>query len=447
VAEGAKVYTHRNPVTMDTGVPVLPLGQPLTTTSPTLSCITPSLQHVIQVQPVYYSTFIQSAGQIINLFGSNDTVIISSGPTEYITNYFVTTTIVNSIPATQSDSTMSSGASNGGSLSASTTALSPSASTPYIPASTIGTAGQPSNSSIHTPIPPPATLTPEVVPVQSTFTATDGKLSSSTVFQSPLPVGTAGGLPAGKLDTLPASLANQGVIIVVGIPSPQNSDAPGKRGVRWIEPEKPSLNTSSESKTGSPILVERADTTNQDSIAVLNWTAGGTSRGCDAARPWFLNNGQLTDSSGQEVSRDLDQESILFAPSFVNRSVDTQFTFENGILAWTTSDLGNAFFFQCSDDGLVYAGFPNPPKDGCWNVTLAGVKQSSCPVALAKEAADASSSSSSSSQATSLSTTDLFRSSTANGGHVSSLGTSSLLVASATSTQSERAGALSTRSG
>ncbi|EXJ60068.1 hypothetical protein A1O7_04218 [Cladophialophora yegresii CBS 114405] len=328
------------------------------TYGPSGPCPVPSVTSVVVVQAGYYSSFFQSASSIVNLWGNSNTVMINNAPTTYITNTYISTTIISTISTTvvnpSTTGASSSGADVGPILTggSSSTTPAPSASMTPVPPSSSTSLGPSSTSSpIFTPVPPPQT-TPAPAPV---LTSTSVDASGNTVLvevtQTPLALGE--GLPSGTITDLPASLAENGVIVGVAV---------GNLGAK----------------------VKRQAPAGPTAGAVLSGEEGGAALACDVASRFFLEQGQLTDGT-DVVGRNTTDSSALLTPDPDSNNVTTVLSFVDGILNWDTADQGVATFYQCGD-AKVYAGFPNPPREDCYVVTLGGIAATACPVPLRNEA-------------------------------------------------------------
>ncbi|OAP58474.1 hypothetical protein AYL99_07564 [Fonsecaea erecta] len=330
------------------------------TYGPSGPCPVPSVTSVVVVQAGYYSSFFQSASQIVNLFGNGETVTIENAPTTYITNTYITTTIISTVTSVVSPSTTSStstspitsttpsGSASVGPVTTSAapaSSLSTSISTTSTPTSTSTSPGPSTTSTTEfTPIPPPAT-TPTPPPVlTSTSVDAEGNTILVPITQPPLTLGE--GLPSGTVTDLPASSA-----VIIGI-------AVGGLG-------------------GSKVKRQDSGTQAQAS-QLLSGDDGGSSNACDVAVRYFLQGGQLTDGTAV-VGRNTTDYAAVITPDPDFNNVTTVFAFVNGILQWDSPDQGLGSFYHCGDN-KVWAGFPSPPRPDCYDVTLGGIAASACPV-------------------------------------------------------------------
>ncbi|KIY02994.1 uncharacterized protein Z520_01460 [Fonsecaea multimorphosa CBS 102226] len=341
------------------------------TYGPSGPCPVPSVTSVVVVQAGYYSSFFQSASQIVNLFGNGETVTIQNAPTTYITNTYITTTIVSTVTSVVSPSTTLTTPSGGASVGPVTTSATPgsSLSTSISTAST-ATSSTPlpgtstTSSTVFTPVSPPVT-TPTPAPVlTSTSVDAQGNTILVPITQPPLVLGE--GLPSGTVTDLPASSA-----VILGIA------VGGIGGAR----------------------VKRQDSGTEASD-LLSGPDGGSSNACDVAQRYYLQNGQLTNGTYVVGRNTTDSSALMVVDPYLN-NVTTVFAFANGILQWDSTDRGPAQFYRCGDD-KVYAGFQSPPQDDCYNVTLGGIAASACPVPYRN--ADAIASSTTTSQSISTTT-------------------------------------------
>ncbi|ETI25104.1 hypothetical protein G647_04475 [Cladophialophora carrionii CBS 160.54] len=327
------------------------------TYGPSGPCPVPSVTSVVVVQPGYYSSFFQSASSIVNLWGNGNTVMINNAPTTYITNTYISTTIISTITTTvvnpSTTAASSSGADVGPILTGGSSSTTPATSvsmTPMPPSSSISLGPSSTSSPIFTPVPPPET-TPAPAPVlTSTSVDANGNTVLVRVTQTPLALGE--GLPSGTITDLPASLAENGIIVGVAV-------------------------------NGLGAKVKRQAPAGPTAGAVLSGDEGGAALACDVAVRYFLERGQLTDGT-DVVGRNTTDNSALMTPDPDFNNVTTVLSFVDGILNWNSADRGAATFYQCGD-AKVYAGFPNPPKEDCYIVTLGGIAATACPVPLRDE--------------------------------------------------------------
>lgn len=103
---------------------------------------------------------------------------------------------------------------------------------------------------------------------------------------------------------------------------------------------------------------------------------GGVSQdNCDESTALLLQNGKIVSSDGSVGKGFGDahaEMSITIATNAVNRTL----SFEDGILQWSTSDVGLANFFLCS--GTLFAGFPLTPANDCIPLRIGGIAGSAC---------------------------------------------------------------------
>ncbi|EXJ73504.1 uncharacterized protein A1O5_03265 [Cladophialophora psammophila CBS 110553] len=343
------------------------------TYGPSGPCPVPSVTSVVVVQAAYYSSVFQSASQIVNLFGNGDTVTIQNAPTTYITNTYITTTIISTVtsvvPSTTStspSSAPSSSASVSSVTTSATSASSPSTSvslTPTSASSTTSSGISTTSTTVFTPIPPPVT-TPTPPPVlTSTSVDAQGNTILVPITQPPLVLGE--GLPSGTVTDLPASSA-----VIVGVALGGVGGAKVKRQAAGSQASE-----------------------------LLSGNDGGSSGACDVAVRYYLQHGQLTDGT-DVVGRNTTDSYALMTPDPDSNNVTTVFSFVDGILHWDSTDQGAATFYRCGDN-KVWAGFPSPPRPDCYNVTLGGIVAAACPVPYRDPDATISSTSISSSTSTS----------------------------------------------
>jgi len=181
----------------------------------------------------------------------------------------------------------------------------------------------------------------------STSTDANGNTFLIPVTQAPLALGE--GLPSGTLTDLPGPLSSSGVIVGVqsagseeprsvkrqADPAPHSGCCPVRK--RWRLPH--SLVTSHPG--------------------------------------FFLRHGELTDGD-RAVGRNATSSFALIVPDPDFNDITTVISFVDGILNWNSPDRGAAIFYQCGD-AKVYAGFPNPPRDDCYVVTLGGIRRHCMP--------------------------------------------------------------------
>ncbi|KAL2425532.1 hypothetical protein ABEF91_008153 [Exophiala dermatitidis] len=359
-------------------------GQALQTLTygPAGPCPAPLVTSVI-VQPVYYSSFFQSASQIVNVFGNGETINIGNAPTTYIQNTYITTTIISTVTTTNATSSGPlvgpGSASTTGSSSGPSGTITTSASYGSSSASTTGFSMTPTSSSLATtsgyPTAPP-TIYSTVAPPMTTPTPQPTLLSTSvdsqgntvtvTVVQPTFTLGE--GLQSGVQTDIPATSP-----VMVGI-------AFGGPGAK-VKRQEPTAAPSSTLDGPQP-------------AGLLQGENGGSGNNCGFATRWYLRNGMLL-AGNESVGRNFSDFYVPITPQPYINDVNTTFFFSDGILGWNSTDRGPATFYQCGD-GLVYAGFPYPPRSDCYVVTLGGIAAAACPVDYTNSAVDVSSSTTSS---------------------------------------------------
>ncbi|EXJ94745.1 hypothetical protein A1O1_03142 [Capronia coronata CBS 617.96] len=352
-------------------------GQALATVTygPGGPCSAPLVTSVI-VQPVYYSSFFQSASQIVNIFGNGETITIGNAPTTYIQNTYITTTIVSTVTTMINPSSLSSSVSGTSStttsgsdigpvttsaLSSSSGSTSLSSITPTPSSITTTMSGYPTAPpTIYSTVAPPITIpTPQPV-LLSTSVDSQGNTVTVTVTQPTFTLGE--GLQSGVQTKIPATSP-----VLVGIAF----GGPGAKVKRQAPTAAPSSTLDGPQPAG-----------------LLQGDDGGSGNNCGFATRWYLSEGMLL-AGNDSVGRNFSDFYARITPQPWVNDVDTTFYFNDGILGWNSSDQGPATFYQCGDS-LVYAGFPYPPREDCYVVTLGGIAAAACPVDYTDSAVETS---------------------------------------------------------
>ncbi|KAK5061113.1 hypothetical protein LTR84_007655 [Exophiala bonariae] len=331
-------------------------------------CPPPETTSVVVVVPAVYSSFIQSASQIINVFGNGATINIGNGGTTYITNTYITSTIITTItnpvsPVTTTSitgvisntasTTSTSGSVSSGSLPTTTGSSRPTTTglsfttTAGIPPTSGGTTSFGPPPTIFTPIlPPVATPTP---PVTLVYVTVDGQGHTITVT-SEQPTFTIGeGLESGTQTEIPATSP---VLIAMAIPQFDKVKRQGS------QPPDDAL-------AGPPANGFSSET-------------GGSLNNCGYAARYYISGGKLM-SGNDTVGRNRTDYAVKLAAVSNNNEIATKFFFVDGLLQWESPDRGGGSFYQC-DGGPLYVGFPYPPTPNCYSVILGGIAAASCPV-------------------------------------------------------------------
>ncbi|KAI1627985.1 hypothetical protein EDD37DRAFT_623910 [Exophiala viscosa] len=237
-------------------------------------------------------------------------------------------------------SSMTSSLSTG---SASSTGLASSVNSPSVPTSTQTSASGPSS----TPV------------------------TSSTPTIAALAIGQD--FPAGIVTSLPSG---SNLILALA-----NLNAQRMRVLRRQDSDSAAATAAVSAPPIAVVDLSPTNTLDASASAVPTGQNSVSEDNCDSASPLGLVNGSLLTGGSAAIAKPLGASSAALAPLAFNASVDqvnTGFSFDDGILQWNTDDVGEASFYSC--DGVIWAGFPDPPTDAgtCEPVVVGAIGAQAC---------------------------------------------------------------------
>ena len=318
-------------------------AQALTTVTygPSGPCPVPSTTSSIIVQPVYYSSFFQSASQIVNLWGDGNNIAINNAPVEYVANTYITTVITTVISGSGSTSvTLTTTATvDGTATTTATTTPSLTTTTPGQTTTTTTLAQTPPV--IFTPVeaPPVTPLPEEVLTVTLTI---DGVVVTTTTSQ-PTFTALGQGMPSG---TQTAISPEDPVLIAVAF------GGGGERRKR---------------QASAPVIA-----------GFSQGEKAGAGTNCGFASRYYIEEGKLK-SGDKTVGLNASDFYVPLVPVEWYNDIQTELFFVDGILRWESPLRGPGQTYQCGR-GPLYFGFPFPPRPDCYTVILGGIAASQCPV-------------------------------------------------------------------
>ncbi|KIV96246.1 hypothetical protein PV10_00135 [Exophiala mesophila] len=317
-------------------------AQALTTVTygPSGPCPVPSTTSSIIVQPVYYSSFFQSASQIVNLWGDGNNIAINNAPVEYVANTYITTVITTVSSGSGSTSvTLTTTATVDG--TATTTATTTPSLTTTTPGLTTTTTLAQTPPIIFTPVeaPPVTPLPEEVLTVTLTI---DGVVVTTTTSQ-PTFTALGQGMPSG---TQTAISPEDPVLIAVAF------GGGGERRKR---------------QASAPVIA-----------GFSQGEKAGAGTNCGFASRYYIEEGKLK-SGDKTVGLNASDFYVPLVPVEWYNDIQTELFFVDGILRWESHLRGPGQTYQCGR-GPLYFGFPFPPRPDCYTVILGGIAASQCPV-------------------------------------------------------------------
>ncbi|KAI1618853.1 hypothetical protein EDD36DRAFT_414511 [Exophiala viscosa] len=312
---------------------------------------------LVEKQPVYYSEYI-NGNTVIDPFHDGHPITITDAPTVIVVLSYITTTVtpptngagpiltstptssMNQITSSPGMSSMTSSLSTG---SASSTGLASSVNSPSVPTSTQTSASGPSS----TPV------------------------TSSTPTIAALAIGQD--FPAGIVTSLPSG---SNLILALA-----NLNAQRMRVLRRQDSDSAAATAAVSAPPIAVVDLSPTNTLDASASAVPTGQNSVSEDNCDSASPLGLVNGSLLTSGSAAIAKPLGASSAALAPLAFNASVDqvnTGFSFDDGILQWNTDDVGEASFYSC--DGVIWAGFPDPPTDAgtCEPVVVGAIGAQAC---------------------------------------------------------------------